>query len=136
MSPHQPTQDEINAIHKAGGWRGCRRGAVIGLEIYLINELFSLMMAKANGMLELQLSLGYILNVPHWFYAAMVMQAGMTMFLGAGIGYMVGQWRADRKLKRYQNGKCIKCGYDLRSSDNQCPECGSFQSVLLKKLQW
>lgn len=34
-------------------------------------------------------------------------------------------WRRRRSaLMRELKGLCIRCGYDLRASSNQCPECG------------
>jgi hypothetical protein len=35
-------------------------------------------------------------------------------------------WRAQtRSRNRLMNGLCINCGYDLRASTMQCPECGT-----------
>ena len=33
-------------------------------------------------------------------------------------------WKHWREWKRFQRGKCPQCGYDLRESNERCPECG------------
>lgn len=56
----------------------------------------------------------------------------IAWLLAAIIASIIAWW----KLRNIQKGLCIKCKYDLRMHDNQCPECGEFQSVLYKKLQY
>ncbi len=51
---------------------------------------------------------------PSWFVAV------ITAVLPAKWGYV---WlRGNRRKKR---GRCVRCGYDLRGSGENCPECGT-----------
>ena len=39
-------------------------------------------------------------------------------------------YRREQRRKRVVAGRCVKCGYDLRASVGQCPECGTPIKVL------
>ena len=52
--------------------------------------------------------------VPHWAIAGAL--AMLPLFL------IPARWKERRRRHR---GLCTTCGYDLRATPNQCPECGS-----------
>ena len=55
--------------------------------------------------------------VPLWF-AALVTGALPALWLT--------RWRRESvRDKRQRTGQCTGCGYDLRSSPQRCPECGT-----------
>lgn len=60
---------------------------------------------------DVQLNGGRFVNVPYWFLA-MVTAAPPLLAL-----------RVCRRRARH--GFCPSCGYDLRASPDQCPECGT-----------
>jgi hypothetical protein len=50
--------------------------------------------------------------------------AGSITLLG-GIVWSIWIVRVFRREKRWlQHGLCLRCGYDLRHSNDRCPECG------------
>jgi hypothetical protein len=53
-----------------------------------------------------------VIGFPFWF---------------VGIGSAALAWRSHRRLSglRVQPGLCRACGYDMRATPNQCPECGA-----------
>lgn len=47
----------------------------------------------------------------------------------ATIVSLVRRHRLTRSELRFYQSKCINCGYDLRASGEQCPECGTIQTL-------
>jgi hypothetical protein len=56
---------------------------------------------------------GRYVNVPHWFFVLMF----------ALIGFWLGRkwWKG----RPQAGGKCRVCGYDMRATPENCPECGT-----------
>ncbi len=49
-----------------------------------------------------------------------------TLFFAASTVYLAPDFfHRRRRRKRKMLGLCLKCGYDLRASEERCPECGS-----------
>jgi hypothetical protein len=57
--------------------------------------------------------LNWYITVPYW--SIVIALAPLP------IVWMRHRWHAARAK---QEGKCSKCGYDLRASPERCPECG------------
>ena len=61
---------------------------------------------------------GRYVNVPHWFFALCF----------AAMGFWFGRaWR--KRLRRQMQGKCRVCGYDMRATPSQWPECGAMAAM-------
>jgi hypothetical protein len=60
---------------------------------------------------------GDVIFFPHW--AALVALSAVAMVPVIGIV------RSRRRRMRRAAGRCETCGYDLRSSPERCPECGT-----------
>lgn len=57
----------------------------------------------------------------HWmFYAAFWEIVILTMVMPA-----IAIWYSVRRRRRRKLGCCVECGYDLRSTPDRCPECGT-----------
>jgi hypothetical protein len=61
--------------------------------------------------------------VPHWLALRHWLLAIVFVLLPAHYA-----WHAGVRRHRRRAGLCLACGYDLRSSSNQCPECGQQQT--------
>ena len=58
-----------------------------------------------------------VLMFPHWF--------AVVVFAVAPCCLAIGKLRAIRSNRRKRDGRCVRCGYDLRASRERCPECGA-----------
>lgn len=47
-----------------------------------------------------------------------------TVLYSIALGGAMLLWRLNRRLRRGKAGRCRGCGYDMRGSAEQCPECG------------
>jgi hypothetical protein len=54
------------------------------------------------------------LAVPHWLVALLALVSPATWLL-----------RYRRRRARRMQGRCLRCGFDLRASPDRCPECGT-----------
>jgi RNA polymerase subunit RPABC4/transcription elongation factor Spt4 len=52
---------------------------------------------------------------------------GMVAGLLWIMAHIIGDAKDNERHKRAEVRQCIDCGYDLRQSTDQCPECGAFQ---------
>jgi hypothetical protein len=53
-------------------------------------------------------------SFPHWFLALLLAILPVTRL----VAFM-------RRRRRYAEGHCVHCGYDLRATPQRCPECGT-----------
>lgn len=56
-----------------------------------------------------------IVAIPHWVFAAV---------LALPLAWRLVAYRSRRAARRRAKGLCPGCGYDLRATPDQCPECG------------
>jgi hypothetical protein len=62
-----------------------------------------------------------------WPYASLWLRSALVVLL-VGIGWSVRGYQRERRVERRRAaGQCVACGYDLQSSPNRCPECGTFR---------
>jgi hypothetical protein len=65
-------------------------------------------------------------GIKHWFLAILLSLLPVMRV-----------WHMTRECKRRQaigGGRCTVCGYDLRASDERCPECGKPMEVAAVKV--
>jgi hypothetical protein len=55
------------------------------------------------------------IKVPPW---------ALVAFFG-GLWWLFLRWARRKGSRRYETGRCINCGYDLRATPERCPECGT-----------
>ena len=68
---------------------------------------------RANGV-----TTGHVVAVPLWFIVVLALLLP-AIWLAQQIH------RFQRGLERKSKGQCSSCGYDLRATPDQCPECGA-----------
>jgi len=49
----------------------------------------------------------------------------LSFVIGCIFVWRVAKWGS--KVRRYPEGHCAYCGYDLRATPDRCPECGGVQ---------
>jgi hypothetical protein len=58
-------------------------------------------------------------------WLGLILTAGCAL-PGALVGLLTafGNYRLALEQYRRKNGRCVRCGYDLRAAEDRCPECG------------
>jgi hypothetical protein len=59
----------------------------------------------------------WMYSVPYWFLALIAVSCPCF--------WTFTELRRRRREYRHRNNLCVACGYDLRASTGQCPECGA-----------
>lgn len=91
---------------------GCTQVGYLGLWVFDYRELWGFGYARSKRFpLAEAYPRRYLLIVPHWFLA-LVFAIIPTLWFR--------RWRG-----RFPAGHCQRCGYDLRASEERCPECGT-----------
>jgi hypothetical protein len=113
------TCDEDSGIYDRGdlGWRATRAAAA---RISLPNatnalERLGFFIGREGGPPVNPWRQTYA-HVPHW--ALLALLGGLSVPLWMKVH------RAHRSTRRAAAGLCVACGYDLRASPSECPECG------------
>ena len=73
--------------------------------------------------------------IPMIYYGGAYRHVAIPYWLLIGIGIAIPAYRFLYELKKRKakrQGLCLNCGYDLRATPNQCPECGEVQRTGLK----
>jgi hypothetical protein len=60
---------------------------------------------------------GRVVVFPYWFVLALATPLPMR--------WLPSRFRSRRRRRLAAAGRCTTCGYDLRSTPDRCPECGS-----------
>jgi len=61
----------------------------------------------------------HLMTGPSWFVGAVVVGTALVI-----LWLIRREHRRLRAKERYEMRQCVSCGYDLRASDDRCPECG------------
>ena len=63
--------------------------------------------------------------VPPYLNRPTIYIFGLAMLLAGVVANMSYHHRKTSRRSRLRRGLCLACGYDLRASPEQCPECGA-----------
>jgi hypothetical protein len=62
--------------------------------------------------------IGSILDIPYWLVSVVLMVLPVSRLSAK-------MYAAGRGRRRLRQGRCVSCGYDMRSTPARCPECGA-----------